>query len=154
MALGVSYFVGLALQNTMSWNTLPIILKDLAPTLDEAKEVIDILLKELETLHSILQKKHQELETYQRRDEVLSDIAVKESNQNTSVETEPYSNDSSLPEPVEDEIKVFEVVEKRIDEGTYLQSSERTRRSDNKKHMIENVIDDKASENFERPDEN
>ena len=98
MALGVSYFVSLALQNTMPWTTLPTILKDLAPTLDEAKEVIDILLKELETLHSTLQMKHQELEKYQSRDEVLTDIAVKESNQNISVGAEPYSNDAKLQE--------------------------------------------------------
>ena len=134
MALGVSYFVSLALQNTMPWTTLPTILKDLAPTLDEAREVINILLKELETLHSTLQKKHQEVEKDQNRDQVLSDIAFQESNQNTYLETESYSNDAKVQdrsltesEIVEDEIEVLKVVKERINEETYLQSIERTK---------------------------
>ena len=50
MTLEVSYLVGMALQNTMPWNTLAILLKKLSPTLNEAREIIDILLKELEAL--------------------------------------------------------------------------------------------------------
>ena len=50
MALGVSHFVGMALQNTLPWTSLAILLKDLSPSLSEAKEVINILVKELEAL--------------------------------------------------------------------------------------------------------
>ena len=62
MALDASYFVSKALQNSLSWTSLAMILKDLAPTLDEANDVISILLKELETLQSTLQQKDKELE--------------------------------------------------------------------------------------------
>ena len=51
MALDASYFVSKALQNSLPWTYLAMILKDLAPTVDEARDVISILLKELETLH-------------------------------------------------------------------------------------------------------
>ena len=67
MALGVSYFVKMALQNTISWTSLAIILKDLAPTLDEAIAIIGILLNELESLQSSLDKKDKVLEEYQNK---------------------------------------------------------------------------------------
>ena len=60
-----SYFVTMTLQNRMPWKMLSSNLFNLAPTLNETKEIILILLKELETLHLILQKKHQELAKYQ-----------------------------------------------------------------------------------------
>ena len=44
MVLDASYFVGMALQKSMTWNTLATVLKDFASTLDEAKEIISILL--------------------------------------------------------------------------------------------------------------
>ena len=54
-----SYFISMALQKTMPWTTLAILLKDLAPTLNETWEIISILLKELESLQSVLEKKHE-----------------------------------------------------------------------------------------------
>ena len=60
-----SHFVALTLQNRMQWKTLSLLLFDLAPTLNETREIICILLKELEALHLILQKKDKELEKYQ-----------------------------------------------------------------------------------------
>ena len=58
-----SYFISMALQKTMPWTTpwttLAILLKDLAPTLNETREIISILLKELESLQSVLEKKHE-----------------------------------------------------------------------------------------------
>ena len=50
-----SYFVDMALQNRMPWKTLASLLTDLAPTLNDTREVISILLKELEALKSTLQ---------------------------------------------------------------------------------------------------
>ena len=73
MVLGVSHFVGMALQNTMPWKTLAILLKDLSPTLSEAIEVIDILVKELEALQLSFQKKEKALELYQKEIDITSE---------------------------------------------------------------------------------
>ena len=90
MVLGVSHFVGMALQNTMPWKTLAILLKDLSPTLSEAIEVIDILVKELEALQLSFQKKEKALELYQKE----IDITSEESN----VSNYQESNNSSQNE--------------------------------------------------------
>ena len=60
-----SYFVRMALQDNLAWKSLAMILKDFAPTLIETREVISILLKELEALQSTLKKKDKELKMYQ-----------------------------------------------------------------------------------------
>ena len=52
-----SYLVGMALRNRMPWNILAFTFNSLPLTLNEAKEIIGILLKELEALQSTLQKK-------------------------------------------------------------------------------------------------
>ena len=52
-----SHFVRLTLKNRMPWKTLGLLLKDLAPSLNETRGIICILLKELETLQSRLQMK-------------------------------------------------------------------------------------------------
>ena len=57
-----SHFVSLALQNTIPWPTLSMLFKDLAPTLNETREIIKVLLKELEALQSTLQQKEKQLE--------------------------------------------------------------------------------------------
>ena len=72
MALEVSYLVGMALQNTMPWNTLAILLKKLSPTLNEAREIINILLKELETLQLSLQKNKKELEKCHNENDIVA----------------------------------------------------------------------------------
>ena len=50
------YFISLALQNKLGWQSLPSILSDFTPTLQDSKEVIEVLLKELEKLHSELSR--------------------------------------------------------------------------------------------------
>ena len=45
------YFISLALDNKFAWRLLPSILNDFSPTLENAKEVIDVLIKELKKLH-------------------------------------------------------------------------------------------------------
>ena len=57
-------FITMALRRKMSWKTLKILLIDVASSLDETREVISILLRELETLQSLLEKKDKELEIY------------------------------------------------------------------------------------------
>ena len=49
----------------MSWNVLAFNFNSLAPSLNETREIISILLKELEALHITLQKKDKLLEEYQ-----------------------------------------------------------------------------------------
>ena len=102
MALEVSYLVGLALQNTMPWNTLAILLRKLSPTLNEAREIIDILLKELEALQLSLQKNE--------KNDIISEENEEHNDPNFSTESKSYSNQN-----VEDN-EVLEVVEERINE--------------------------------------
>ena len=69
-----SYFVDMALQNRMPWKTLASLLTDLAPTLNETREVVRILLKELETLKLSLQKKNELLEMYQNESDAFEEM--------------------------------------------------------------------------------
>ena len=62
-----SHFVSMALKNMMPWPTLSMLFKDLAPTLSETREIIGILLKELEALQSMLQMKEKLLKKHQRK---------------------------------------------------------------------------------------
>ena len=57
-----SYLVGMALRNRMPWNILAFTFNSLPLTLNEAKEIIGILLKDLDALQSTLQKKERLLE--------------------------------------------------------------------------------------------
>ena len=50
------YFISLALKNKLAWQSLPSILSDFTPTLEDSKEVIEVLIKELEKLHSELSR--------------------------------------------------------------------------------------------------
>ena len=91
MALDASYFVSKALQNALPWTSLEMILKDLAPTLDEANDVIRVLLKELKILQFTLQQKEKALEKYINQSEVLTDKTEDENcdEQNMALESEP-----------------------------------------------------------------
>ena len=126
-----SYFVRMALQDNLAWKSLAMILKDFAPTLIETREVIGILLKELEALQSTLKKKDKELEMYQNN-------GSSEESQKKNVETHNFGlvtesiqdnqrcikekEQSSVieSETIEDEIEVLEVVKESINEQMYL----------------------------------
>ena len=75
-----SYFIRMALQDNMPWKTLTMLLKDLAPTLDGTREVIGILLRELEVLQLALKEKDKELENYQN-------VGASVDNQNLTLKT-------------------------------------------------------------------
>ena len=84
-----SYFVNLALQNKMPWNILALNFNSLAVTLNETREIISILLKELEALQSTLEKKEKLLEKYESvSDSVEGNEMVKEKFSVTLIETE------------------------------------------------------------------
>ena len=122
-ALSVSHLVGMALQNTLPWTSLAILLNDLSPTLIEAREVINILLKELETLQLSFEKKEKELELFQKGNpmtSVESDLSNGQEMNNSS-ETELILEnrnelDASLPETEtsENEIEVLDVVKENF----------------------------------------
>ena len=66
-----SYLVGMALQRRMTWKALEILLIDVAPTLNETREVISILLKELENLHCAFEKNKEVLKKYEETETLI-----------------------------------------------------------------------------------
>lgn len=50
--LDFKHFINLALLNKLPWDSLVFVLKDWSTTLEESKEVIEVLVKELQKLHS------------------------------------------------------------------------------------------------------
>ena len=167
-----SYFVNMALRNTMPWTTLAIFLKDLAPTLNESREIISILLKELETLNSVLQEKQSQLKSYTENsqnldkcrsrkisEEMSFELNEDKDEENTGKESEEQSsfkdieknsednsfvsenyvdimNDQDfLPEtePIEDDMRVLEVIKDRVDDERY--SSDRLMSEEDEKRL-------------------
>ena len=53
--LNFRYFIRMALQRKISWETLLVFLDDLTPTLPKSKQAIEVLVMELQTLNSKLQ---------------------------------------------------------------------------------------------------
>ena len=112
-------FVRMALQYKMPKTTLTLILKDLAPTLNETREIICILLKELEALQLTLKKKDKELDTYRKgkNSEDYQNIALElEPVPNIVQENEQQSTISDI-ETLDDEIEVLEVVKESMNEA-------------------------------------
>ena len=147
-ALGVSHLVGMALQNTLPWTSLAILLKDLSPSLSEAKEVINILVKELESLQISLQKKEKELELYQKENVITSEESnvsnYQESNnssQNDLVVENDVEKMDLFPETSDDEIEVLAVVKEKFnDEMNFDLNESRQLSNDNEinNHEIKN----------------
>ena len=55
------YFISLALQDKIAWDTLPFIIESFTSTLEKSKEVYKFLLQELEKSHSKIQSLEKEL---------------------------------------------------------------------------------------------
>ena len=110
-----SHFVALTLENRMQWKTLSFLLKDLAPSLNETREIISILLKELEVLQSTLKIKDKELEIYQKNSSSEKSQENNAENQNIHG-SEQQSAEILQAETMDDEIEVVEVVKESIDE--------------------------------------
>ena len=92
----------MALQGRMPWKILSFLLKRLAPTLNETREIICILLTELEALQSTLHDKEKEIENYQRNSE--------ENSEETEQEVEDEDDHSIQTETIDDDL-----VEQEID---------------------------------------
>ena len=128
-----SYFIRMALQDNIAWKSLAMILKDLAPTLIETREVIFILLKALEALKSTLKKKEKELKMFQNNG--FHEKSQKNNVENHTIalatknilnhtkgikEQEQSSLFEAETETIEDEIEVLDVVKESIDGKKYL----------------------------------
>ena len=50
--LNFDYFIKMALQKKISWETLVVFLDDLTPTLSKSKQAIEVLVEELQALQS------------------------------------------------------------------------------------------------------
>ena len=87
-----SYFVRMALKDNMPWKTLTILLQDLAPTLKETREIICILLKEIEALQATLQKKDKELEKYENIGSITKNQKSNIDDHNVTLETKSIPN--------------------------------------------------------------
>ena len=87
------YFIQMALEKNISWEMLAIFLNDLTPTLEKSKEVIDILLKELQTLQLKLDENLKA--NTEEVTEKLSEDCLNSVNE-VSVESEPNSDQNQL----------------------------------------------------------
>ena len=116
-----SYFVNLTLQNKMPWNILALNFNSLAVTLNETREIISILLRELEALQSTLHEKEKLLEKFYQGSESFEETDLIDSEDCvTSVEAEqgyePKSTNMKEAETLDDEIEVLEVTKESIND--------------------------------------
>ena len=120
-----SNFVALTLENRMPWKTLNSLLFDLAPTLNEPREIIGILLKELE---------EKELTKYENSTLTANILKSNIKHQKITLETEIEENEqvSCTPtnETIEDEIEVLKVVKENINKEILLVMNQNTKLSE------------------------
>ena len=76
------YFISLALQNKMPWESLAFVLDDLASTLPKSKEIIQVLLKELHKLESRNQEENSEAGKTDGQLDIEIENSVHNENQN------------------------------------------------------------------------
>ena len=57
LKLNFEYFIKMAMQDKITWDTLIVFLEDLTPTLDKSKQANIVLVKELQKMHQKLQEK-------------------------------------------------------------------------------------------------
>ena len=124
-----SYFVTMTLQNRMPWKMLSSILFNLAPTLNETREIVSILLKELETLQSTLQKKEKDLAKYQNCGTITKTQKSNIEHQKNILETET-TGDIQENETIEDEVEFLKIVKQSMQEEMYVNMNEDTTLSD------------------------
>ena len=97
--LNLRYFIHSALQKKMSWSTLTYFLNDLTPTLEKSREVVEILVKEIEKLAIKLDKLGIEIEKEQTKEKEMFDEVQAESetvHQKTSLIGDYNNYDSML----------------------------------------------------------
>ena len=87
------YFIFLAMQNKMSWEGVGFVLDDLASTLPKSKEVIQVLPKELQLMHSKNQGNHIENESMETENAIIEEDSIDQ----TSIEN-GIESDNNVPE--------------------------------------------------------
>ena len=98
--------IGMALKNKFSWKSLGNLLEEMAPTLVECKQLVSVLLIELQTLHENKQNLPEENETFENEMEDLETFGVQ--------------NDTAIENQIditEDKISNTEQVNQIIKEG-------------------------------------
>ena len=103
-----AFYVSMALQDRMPWNVLAMLLSNVAPTLNETKEIISLLLKELERLHLAFQDKQEQLKKCQDQCEIL----VKSTSLVTNVTDTNDRNSFPWSENIVDNDKVTERIKR------------------------------------------
>ena len=115
--LDFEYFVNLALVNKLSWESLIVILNDWTPTLAKSKEVIEILVNELQKRESHFQNCPARIEeTIEKVDQTNENIQLVESHDSDSKEFEvefeatEYENQTNY-EGLEDDFSAIDFSE-------------------------------------------
>ena len=131
-----SYLVKMALQNRLPWRNLAMLLNDDTLTLIETREVISILMKELESLNVAFQEKQYELKKYLENCEIF-------------VEGENFVNDTTnnqdyMPETENDFVKESINEEMCFDTKSY-----NMQRSENEEHDPSDRDADKTLAQFQ-----
>ena len=88
------YFISLALQNKIPWQSLPAILQDFTQTAVESKQVIKVLLKKLQELHS-------ELEKYKKESNQNEEIIIEDDGNVEEIEILPDLQDDESYNPLQ-----------------------------------------------------
>ena len=96
-----SLYIRMALQDRMPWKILAMLLNDVAPTLNETREIISILLEELETLRLAFQEKQEELKMYQDKNESVLDATNQDSLQGYETLVDNYKIREAIETPEE-----------------------------------------------------
>ena len=143
------YFIKMALQKKISWETLMVFLDDLTPTLVQSKQAIEVLVKELQILHSKLQEQTNIEETT----DLIEVISTKNSSatiQNTQVTADilfkirnKSTNDQSLEEDIDcsnenSEQQQIEATSKNI--GASLDAKDTSKIDNTEKEFLEPEI--------------
>ena len=127
------HLIGMALQSKMSWKMLAEVFDGIIPSFKESKQVINILLMELEKLQLKLMEKEGKVSPQNQELKMCRNVDSSEDTQNITLETETmqdFLQENELQrfmketETTEDEIKILEVVKESINEEMYFDMSE------------------------------
>ena len=136
-----SHFVNLALQDRMTWQTLAVLLNNFAPTLNKTKEVISILLKELETLHLAFQKNQEEIRRYQNHKSVQISYESNKQEFFRGVKDDRINAETQNKENTEEmAFETIEGIKRRYEEGKEIEIESQGEKTHDKKHEIDTFL--------------
>ena len=104
------YFISSALQKNITWEALDVFLNDLTPTLATSKQVIKVLIKELQKLQSKLQDLQNDKIKDEDEIQIIEDENDSLQNTNETDDVTEHVQDQSIPEQnVQDVIHVVDI---------------------------------------------